>query len=214
MYAGISVREIPCLLLGTFRKIQFRCREFSANMGKRKNSGPKPKKPLDRFLEKRGRGRPQNIPHSWIIGRAQNYRQILAEIWPRIEGPLLAAQTEQQITEVFQDHAQGYAVEFVPRLSSDILSLIRDPDFPKRPEAQIGFLADSLAGRPSVEARTSRDICGEERANERTKSPYKIVRKEVYIECECGCKGPARDNACRKCGAQIPPLLQGFGGFD
>jgi hypothetical protein len=183
-------------------------------MRKRKKSGPKPKKPLDRFVEKRGRGRPQNIPHSWVTGRAENYRQIFAQIWPRLRAFLLAAQTEEQITETFQNHAQPHAAEFVPRLSSDILTLIRDPDFPKRPEAQIGFLADSLAGRPSIEARTSRDICGEERANERAKSPYKIIRKEFYIECECGYKGPARDNACRKCGAQIPPSLEGLGAFD
>lgn len=116
----------------------------------------------------------------------------------------MTAQTEEQVTEIFQKHAQPYAAEFVSRLSADILNLIRDPDFPKRAEAQIGFLADSLAGRPSIEARTSRDICLKERSNERAKSPYKIIRKEFYIECECGYKGPARDNACRKCGAEIP----------
>ncbi len=63
---------------------------------------------------------------------------------------------------------------------------------------------------------TSRDICARERASERKKSPYKIVRHEYYVECSCGYKGPAHDNACRKCGAEIdflPEVLMGRGPF-
>jgi hypothetical protein len=162
---------------------------------------------IDTFSEKRGRGRPQRIPRSWVIGRADNYRYILAEVWPKLRDPLLAAQTEEQAISAFENHGQPYAGEFVPRLAPDIMALIRDARFPKRPKAQIGFLADSLAGRPNVEFRTSRDICIKERAKQRAKSPHKIIRKEFYIECSCGYNGPARDNACRKCGAAIPDSL-------
>jgi hypothetical protein len=167
-----------------------------------------PQKPLDRVSGKRGRGRPQDIPRSWVIGRAENYRGNLAQVWSELSGSLVAAETEEQVVAAFQNYGQPYAGEFVPRLASDILTLIRDLNFPKRPEAQVNFLADSLAGRPSVEFRTSRDICGKERARERAKSPHKIIRKEFYIECSCGYKGPARDNACRKCGATIPLELE------
>jgi hypothetical protein len=158
---------------------------------------------IDTFSKKRGRGRPQLIPRSWVIGRADNYRYNLTEIWSKLHDPLLAAQTEEQTVSAFENYGQPYAGDFVPRLAPDILALIRDPSFPKRPKAQIGFLADSLAGRPNVEFRTSRDICVKERARRSAKSSHKIIRKEFYVECSCGYKGPARDNACRKCNAEI-----------
>ena len=175
-------------------------------MKKLKKPPKRPHKPLDSFSRKRGRGRPEGIPRSWVIGHAENYRYMFTEVWPRLAGPLMDAQTMAEVISAINNYGQPYAGEFVPRLASDILHLIRDPDFPNRPEARIGFLADSLGGRPSVEFRTSRDICGKERAREHAKSPHKIIRKEFYIECSCGYKGPARDNACRKCGAEISML--------
>ena len=162
---------------------------------------------IDTFSKKRGRGRPQRIPRSWVIGRADNYRISLAEVWSKLRDPLMAAQTEEQTIAAFENYGQPYAREFVPRLAPDILALIRYSSFPKRSKAQIGFLADSLAGRPNVEFRTSRDICVKERAKQRAKSPHKIIRKEFYVECSCGYHGPARDNGCQKCGAEIPLSL-------
>jgi hypothetical protein len=70
-------------------------------------------------------------------------------------------------------------------------------------------VSDSLGERQTITARSSRDICSTERSTLRAKSPYKIIRKEFYVECECGYKGPARDNACRKCGADMLPSLEG-----
>jgi hypothetical protein len=164
---------------------------------------PRTKSAIDMFSEKRGRGRPERIPRPWVIGRADNHRNNLAQVWSKLRDPLLAAQTGEQAIAAFENHGQPYAGDFVPRLAPDILVLIHDASFPKRPKAQIGFLSDSLAGRPSVSFRTSRDICVKERAKRRAKSPYKIIRKEFYVECECGYKGPARDNACLKCRAPI-----------
>lgn len=74
------------------------------------------------------------------------------------------------------------------------------------------FIANSLAGRPNVEPRTSRDIRARALAEEEARSPHKILRTEFYVECSCGYRGPALNNACRKCGAQInmlAELLQG-----
>lgn len=173
-------------------------------MPKHQKLNRRPENAIDTFSKKRERGRPQRIPRSWVIGRADNYRDCLARVWPKLSDTLLAAQTEEQAIAAFENYGQPYAGEFVPRLAPDILALIRDPNFPKRPKAQIGFLADSIAGRPNVEFRTSRDICVKERAIRRVKSPHKIVRKEFYVECSCGYKGPGRDNACRECGAEIP----------
>ncbi len=172
--------------------------------GKRDDS--KVKKALDPVLLKRGRGRPAKIPRSWVIGRAPNYRRTLSAVWQDLGGPLLAAESREQVVLAFEGYAQPYAANFVPHFAADIFSLIRHRLFPKRAKAQVGFLADSLAGRPEITARRSRDICAEQRAIERGKSPHKILRKEFYIECSCGYKGPARDNACRKCGAEISLL--------
>ena len=173
-------------------------------MAKHRKLAQQTKNAIDTFSKKRGRGRPQRIPRSWVIGRADNYRYSLAQLWAKLRDPLLAAQTEEQVIAAFENYGQPYAGDFVPRMAGDILALIRDPSFPKRSVAQIGFLANSLAGRPSVECRTSRDICVKERARQCAKSPHKIVRKEFYVECSCGYKGPARNDACRKCGAGVP----------
>ncbi len=176
-------------------------------MPKRQKQVQRVENAIDTFSRKRGRGRPQRIPRSWVIGRADNYRINLGYVWPKLRDPLMAAETEVQIIAAFENYGQSYAANFVPQQAQDILALIHDPSFPERPKAQIGFLADSLAGRPNVGFRTSRDICVKERAKQRAKSPHKIIRKEFYVECECGYKGPARDDACRKCGAGIPISL-------
>ena|SRR2546425_5875870 len=173
---------------------------------------------LDSRLGKRGRGRPLKVRHAEVFGHADNYRMMLAEVWHKLRNPLLAPETgkEEDVTRAFESYAQPYAENFVPRLASDILRVIHEQKFPKRPKAQINFLADSLAGRPNVESRTSRDICGQERAKVRAKSPHRILRKEFYIVCSCGYKGPALNNACLKCGAQIsqlPEILWGVRQF-
>jgi hypothetical protein len=119
---------------------------------------------------------------------------------------VISANEAGEVVEAFEKHAQAYAREFVPRFAEDILKVMNEPKFPERPQPQINFLADSLAGRRYVETRTSCNICGKERAKERAKSPHQIIRKEFYVECSCGYKGPALNDACRKCGAQISHL--------
>ena len=183
-------------------------------MPKSQKPTQKVEKILDTFSEKRGRGRPPNIRPAVVLGRAENYRMMLGEIWTKLRDPLLTtgAGREEDVTKAFETHAQPYAQNFVPGLASYILEVIHERKFPKRPKAQIHFLADSLAGRPNVGPRRSRDICADERANESTKSPHQILRKEFYVECSCGYKGPARNDACRKCGAAIsflPEILSG-----
>lgn len=175
-------------------------------MTKRKKAVQKRKKALDTLSQKRGRGRPRSVRPSEVFGRAENYRATLRLVWSKLRGPLLATQKIEDVTKAFEEYAQSCVQEFVPRLASDILKVIHERKFPKRPMTQLDFLADSLAGRPNVEPRTSRDICAKERAKECAQSPHRIIRKEFYIECSCGYKGPARNDACRKCGAVIPQL--------
>ena len=88
-----------------------------------------------------------------------------------------------------------------PPLANLIFRVLREPKFPKRREAQINFLADSLAGLGYLAPRSSRDICQKERTKE--KRTHHILRYEYYVECSCGFKGRSRDHACPKCGAKI-----------
>jgi hypothetical protein len=182
-------------------------------MPKRKSIGLKQKKPIDRFSEEKPkRGRPRVARYSEVWGRAANYKYSLSQAWPKLCAPLLSSQNVEQVIAAFENHAQTYAHEFVPRLAPDIFELIKEDKFPQRAKAQINYIAESVAGRPTVSLRTSRDICGKTRAEEAAKSPHKIIRKEFYVVCECGYKGPAEFDACRKCGAQIsylPDILFG-----
>jgi hypothetical protein len=170
-------------------------------MAKYKKPAKKHQNQLDAFLGKRARGRPYKIRASEVSGRAYNYRLIFGQIWDAVGVRLLKADTEEEVLQVFE--LLAYKEEF-KHIASLILKVLRESDFPKRDkEARINFLADSLAARGAVTPRTSRDICARERAKERKRSIHTILRHEYYVECSCGYKGPARDNACRKCGAEI-----------
>jgi hypothetical protein len=163
-----------------------------------------PKKQVDGFSEKpTKRGRPRIAQYTTVWGRAANYKLMLSEKWPNLGNALMRCLQEADVIDVFEVHAQPYARQFVPHLASDILELIRSAKFPQRANARIKYMAESLAGRPSVTLRTSREVCAKLRAIEGAKSPYKIIRKEFYIVCQCGYKGPGEYNACPKCHAQI-----------
>ena len=158
--------------------------------------------PLDSILGKRGRGRPGVIP-SEIVGRADNYRGIWSNIWDTVGKQLLQAESEEDVIKAFELEAH-YKSEFAP-IAALILKVLREKKFPKTKEAQINFLADSLAGREWISPRRSRDIC----EVERKKPIHHIIRQDFYIECTCGYEGPAYKNACPKCGA-VSLDLPGF----
>lgn len=121
------------------------------------------------------------------------------------------AQTAEEVTQAFTDAASPYPEYFVPNLAPLILKVLRDPKFPKTPEAQANFLADSLAGRGLVSARRSRDIC----SAERTKPINYIIQQDYYIQCTCAYKGPALYGKCPKCGTDKlhPKLLLALRGL-
>ena len=180
-------------------------------MPKSKKAAKKGKKALDSFSVKRGRGRP-GVRKSEIRGRGNHYRMIFEQIWRDLRKPLLWAKTQEEITRAFEDYGKPYNPRFVPDLSSLILKVIREPKFPKRPAAQIGFLADSLAGLGRISPRRARDICEQER--KRQEKEHYIIRQDFYIECTCRYKGPALHGKCPKCGAggaslPFPPFFSG-----
>lgn len=168
-------------------------------MTSRKKSSEKSKNALDTSFPKRGRGRPAKVRASEIRGRADNYRGILQNVWGQLWPALSEAQTEDDVIAALQD-ARPYDREFAP-WASLILAVLKEARFPRRQQARINFLADSLAGLGIVRPRRSRDICAQERA--RAKRTHHIIRYEFYVECSCGYKGPSKDRACRECGAGI-----------
>jgi hypothetical protein len=162
--------------------------------------------------KKNNRGRKRKLPWSTVTGRASNYQFQLGEVWHSLGTPLLAAKTKEEVTKAFDRFGQPYAGDFIPRLSSDILLLLKDKDFPQRSIPQIKFLARSLAGRPTISFRSSRDICEKESLREKLKSPHRILRREFFVECSCGYNGPALDNDCPECGAQPQLSLDNWTG--
>jgi hypothetical protein len=169
-------------------------------MPKHKKRVPKPPKPLDAFSSKRARGRP-GVRASELANRSYHYHLIFSQIWASVEEKLLEARTAEDVLAAFE-FSRTYYEEF-KGIATLILRIVHDPHLPKTRSARINFMADSLAARGSVSSRRSRDICGRERARLKREQEHHIIRHEYYIECSCGYKGPARDNACRKCGARI-----------
>jgi len=158
--------------------------------------------PLDTFSGKRGRGRPRKIQPSWVCGRANNYRWIFDLIWQDVWPGLSKAETQEDVVNSFTvGGAQAYASNFVP-IADLILRVIRDPKFPtQKRDAQIHFLADSIAAHGVVTTRSSRDICERERA--RAKRTHHILYYEFHIGCSCGYSGFSTNHACPICGAKI-----------
>jgi hypothetical protein len=169
-------------------------------MKPRKTGTKNSEEALDRFSNKRGRGRPRQAVPSVLIGRAGNYRGMLSRNWEVVGAALAEAQTEEDVIKVL-DNVRPSLEEFRP-IASLILQVVRDPNFPKRSKPRINFLADSIAAYGAVRPRRSRDICNLERA--RTRKANHILRAELYIECSCRYKGPSLDHRCPKCKADIP----------
>jgi hypothetical protein len=168
-------------------------------MRKRKRVRKEPKNWLDRFSLKRGPGRPATVSAEAVRSRADGWRVSLARLWPDLEGPLLAAESPDDVAKAFQSALPGNN-EFPP-YSEVIFRTLKEPNFPKRKKARVNFLADSSAALGTVSPRRSRDICAEERAADVQR--HQILRYEYWIECSCGYKGISRGHSCKKCGAEI-----------
>jgi len=156
---------------------------------------PENKRP-EKPAKKKERGRPRLIDPRIVVGSADTYRAWFAQFWPKLGSRLLTARSPKEVAAAIRDEAAGISTSLDPHAEL-ILKILTDPKFPRaRSTAQIHFLADSLGGQGFVTPRRSREICAEERKEER----HVIVRREYYIECSCGYKGPALDSRCRDCG--------------
>ncbi len=166
-------------------------------MAKRKKTEMEAKKSLDNTSQKR-RGPRRQIPPTTVIGRSDNYRETLQEMWDSIWPSLSAAQSAEDVSRALEN-APPYGREFAS-FSAAILEVLKEKRFPSRRKSRINFIADSIAGIPNVSPRRSRDICFEERAK---KDGTRILRYEYYVECSCGYEGHSKNHACPNCGAEI-----------
>ena len=153
---------------------------------------------LDRVSAKT-RGPHRKVAPMALLGRSTNYRGVFRNVWDRLGPPLLEAQAEDDVIKAFEIGQPG-GNEFLP-YSALTFRVLKDPNFPKRRQAQINFLADSLAGLGLVSPRRSRDICAAERV--RVKRTTHIIRYEFFVECSCGYQGHSENHACPECGASI-----------
>lgn len=201
---GVPIfRLIQEHFFGTFRKIRLHpMARTSAKVVKEERAHKKHELPIDRFSEKQPRGRPRKIQPSWVRGLADNYRKVFDLFWQHVWPDLSKARTQQEVIRSFTRREVGsYALDLI-READLILRVVRDPNFPKRKrEAQINFLADSIAAHGVVTPRSSRDMCERERA--RINRAHRILCYEFYIECSCGYKGHSRNHACPTCEAEI-----------
>jgi hypothetical protein len=151
---------------------------------------------LGKVTKRRPKGRPRKIDPQIVVGSADTFRAWFRQFWPKIGSRLLAAKSSEDIEHAIAQDAPTVKGGLAQHAAL-ILEVVHDPRFPHvREAAQMEFLADSLGGQGYVTPRRSREICAEERIRVR----HCIVRREFYIECSCGYKGPALDGACRDCG--------------
>ena len=118
----------------------------------------------------------------------------LRTIWDTVGKQLLQANSKEEVIRAFETNPITNLSSL--RSQAHLEGVVREKNSQRRRQAQINFLADSLAGRDWISPRRSRDICEEERK----KPTHHIIRQDFYIECSCGYEGPAYHKACPKCG--------------
>jgi hypothetical protein len=115
---------------------------------------------------------------------------------------LSVSNNQMEIEAALWKMNEGNRAYVLRRWSPAILMWIKEKKYPNQNrQAILRHLADSIAGEGNVSPRRSRDICSNLRREGR--SVGKIIRREFYIECTCGFKGPALRDACPDCGASV-----------
>ncbi len=158
------------------------------------------------------------IPKQWNIpARADHVGTVLGFLeqknqieWKR----LLHAKTLEDVRKAFLKAEGSHDLRTLWDFTEGgglILDWVRERKWPKfESQARIRHLAKSigapsLAGRGKISLRRSRDLCSEKAARLPGRQRVKgtILRVEPYIECSCRYKGPAEDQKCPRCGAEI-----------
>jgi hypothetical protein len=178
-------------------------RGISAKLG----SGQKTaNRALTAFEETRGRKR--RIHAENVVRAANDLFRILEFCKDQIDwGKLEIAKTEKEAALAFDRVPPPYR----ERLNLWLIAIpewAQEGKFPKTNlERKMRHLADSIAAEGFLTPRRCRDVCLEER--KRQAQVGMIVRREFYIECTCGYRGPAKGGGCLQCGTKrLSPELE------
>jgi hypothetical protein len=161
---------------------------------------------LTAFAETRGRKRrshPENV-----LRAADDLLKILESCKDQIYwGKLELAKTEEEAASAFECVPSPYRERLNLWLAA-IPAWALEGKFPKTNlERKMRHLADSIAAEGFLTPRRCRDVCLEER--KRQAQFGMIFRREFYIECTCGYRGPAKGGGCPQCGTKrLSPELE------
>ena len=154
------------------------------------------------------RGRKRRIHPENIVRAANDLFEILESCKDQIEwGKLEIAKTEKEVASAFERVPSPYR-ERLNLWRAVIPQWVLEGKFPKMNlERKMRHLADSIAAEGFLTPRRCRDVCLEER--KRQAQLGTIFRREFYIECTCGYRGPAKGGGCLQCGTKrLSPELE------
>ena len=177
-------------------------RRLSAQLAKRRRMKRTSTNALDSVVARPGRGRRPRVATDLMQARSEHLRRCLDQVWSDLAPRLFNARNAPAVKEAFESDAIRLApIGAMPSWFTVIPGILRERTFPKTRDAQIKFLADSLAGWGEISPRRSRDLCAQARAHAARET--RILRYEFYVVCSCGYEGPSLDHACQQCGAHI-----------
>lgn len=193
-------RTIQCEIRETAAKFILHSPESYAKLSMTKK---RQKYPLTTLLETRGRKRVLE-PHI-VVEHANYILKVVRSLHDRIAWDVLeAARTTAEAESAIAKVPPFYRKILKERLAA-ILRWVQEGKFPKKNlERKMRHLADSIAGDVLLSPRRSRDICYEHRKQPESEKVGMILRREFYIECTCGYRGPAARGACARCGTRKP----------
>jgi hypothetical protein len=154
------------------------------------------------------RGRKRRIHPENVVRAANDLFKLLEFCKDQIDwGELETAKTEEEAALAFErvpsPHRERLNL-WLPAIPEWAL----EGKFPKTNlDRKMRHLADSVAAEGFLSPRRCRDVCLEER--KRQAQLGMIFRREFYIECTCGYRGPAKGGGCPQCGTKrISPEIE------
>jgi hypothetical protein len=147
------------------------------------------------------RGRKRRIHPEHVLRAANDLLKILEVCKSQIDWDKLEiAKTEEEAGSALERVPPPYRERLNLRLAA-IPEWALEGKFPKTNlERKMRHLADSVAAEGFLTPRRCRDVCLEER--KRQEKIGMIFRREFYIECTCGYRGPAKGGGCPECGTK------------
>jgi len=147
------------------------------------------------------RGRKRRIHAENVVRAANDLLKILEVCRDQIDwSKLQIAKTEKEAASAFERVPPPYRERLNLWLAA-IPEWAQEGKFPKTNlERKMHHLADSVAAEGFLTPRRCRDVCLEER--KRQAQLGMIFRREFYIECTCGYRGPAKGGGCLQCGTK------------